>query len=120
MSPHRLRDLHLKIRDLMASEKARQWLLDQCDKQIEAWRSEGWRVSPFNSEGSVATDVTLVEKAIALVAFHEFASADDAFQSGPAPWPAWKLDHKSREQDTMGDRGLRNEGQIPSRARLFC
>jgi hypothetical protein len=97
MSPHRLRDLQLKIRELMASQKARGWLLDQCDKHLKAWRGVGWRLSPFNSDGSVATNLTLVEKAIALVAFHEFASADDAFQLGPAPYPEWQLDHGSRE-----------------------
>src|SRR5262249_33089105 len=75
----------------------RLWLLDQCDKHINAWRSEGWKVSPFNADGSVATDVNLVEKATAVVAFHELASAADAFQQGPAPWPVWKLGNRSRE-----------------------
>jgi hypothetical protein len=99
MSPHRFQDLglDLKLHDLMRLPEARQWLLSQCDRHIEAWGRTGWRASPFNSDSSIATDLTLVEKAVALVAFHEFASADEAFQLGPAPWPAWKLDHQSRE-----------------------
>jgi hypothetical protein len=97
MSAYRLRDMGLKVRDLMRVRKARQWLLDHCDKHLAARWEPGWRPCPFLSDGGVASDVTLPEKAVALVAFREIVLSYQG-QSGPAPWPAWKLNHQTQEQ----------------------
>jgi hypothetical protein len=97
MSDHFLADLGWKIQNkLMRWPQAQQWLVDQCNKHLEARWEEGWRPSVFSPDGSVASYLTLVEKAAAVVAIRDIACPGEE-QNGPIQFPDYLKDHESRE-----------------------